>query len=317
MIPSDLNLHPVRIPMRHRFRWVEHRDAVLIEGSHGWGEFSPFPEYSPEVAKVWLAAALELANGPLPDPIRDRVPVNVTIPAVGPDRAGELVLASGATTAKVKVAEPGQETRDDLVRVEAVREVLGEEGRIRVDANAAWDVEEAAAVLENLSEFDLEYVEQPVRTIAEMIELKSRTSVPLAADELIRNEGLFDEVVESGAADVIILKVQPMGGIRRVLDLAGRTELPVVISSAVETSVGMYGGVLAAASLRDLPYACGLGTVALLGGDPTHDPLLAESGWLEVRRPVPAEDLLERWHPDQNVTAEIMERFRRAFELLT
>lgn len=312
-----LELHPVRIPMRQRFRRVDHREAVLVRGPRGWGEFSPFPDYPPEVTTRWLAAALELACGDIPEPGRAEIPVNVTIPAVDPSTARALVLESGATTAKVKIGEPGDSEDDDIARVESVRATLGPSGALRVDVNAVWDLDTATRRLEKLVEFDLEYVEQPVGTVAEMKELRRRIPVPLAADELVRQSPYPLRVIEEGAADILVLKVQPMGGVARVLDLANRSTIPVVISSALETSVGMYGGVLAASLLADLPYACGLGTVALIEGDPTLEPLVPRDGKLEVRRPEPDPDLLARWRPERDRGAEMLRRLRAAAQVLT
>jgi O-succinylbenzoate synthase len=310
---DTVDVHPVRIPMAHRFRRVDHREAVLLRGPSGWGEFSPFPDYPPEVAARWLAAALELACGNLPAPGRRVVEVNVTIPAVDPEIAASLVRASGANTAKVKIGEPGEDERADLARVEAVIGALGPTGKVRVDVNAAWDLETAVERLTRLIPYDLEYVEQPVATLEEMSELRRRVPIPLAADELVRNGIDPRQIVEDGAADVIILKVQPMGGVTRVLDLAARAGAPVVISSALETSVGMFGGLLAA-SLIDTPYACGLGTVSLLAGDPTHNPLTPVEGLLEVRRPEPDPELLELWRPDD--TGPLLERLEAAARVL-
>lgn len=312
-----LELHPVRIPMRQRFRRVDHREAVLIKGPRGWGEFSPFPDYPPEVTTRWLAAALELACGDLPAPGRSHVPVNVTVPAIDPATAVALVVESGASTAKVKIGEPGDTEEDDLARVEAVREVLGPEGKIRVDVNAGWDLDTATRRIEALAVFDLQYVEQPVATLADMKTLRSRVSVPLAADELVRQSPHPLRVIEEGAADLVILKVQPMGGVARVLDLANRASIPVVISSALETSVGMYGGLLAASLVEDLPFACGLGTVALIEGDPTLAPLVPSDGMLEVRRPEPDPALLRRWRPDRDRGAEMLRKLRAAAQVLT
>jgi o-succinylbenzoate synthase len=311
-----LDLHPVRIPMRHRFRRVDHREAVLIRGPSGWGEFSPFPDYPPKVTGRWLAAALELACGDLPAPGRSVVPVNVTIPAVDPDTAAGLVMVSGASTAKVKIGDPGDDEAADLARLDAVVDALGEGGRIRVDVNASWDLDTATARLERMEAYGLEYAEQPVATLDEMRELRQRVSTPLAADELVRQGPQPLRVIEEGGADILILKVQPMGGVGRVLDLAGRAGVPVVISSALETSVGMYGGALAA-SLIESPYAFGLGTVSLLEGDPTSDPLLPRRGRLEVRRPEPDPELLRQWRPDRTRAAELMRRLRAAAEVLT
>jgi O-succinylbenzoate synthase len=312
-----LELYPVRIPMRQRFRRVDHREAVLLRGPRGWGEFSPFPDYPPEVTTRWLAAALELACGELPDPGRKEIPVNVTVPATDPATAVALVRESGARTAKVKVADPGHTEEDDLERVRAVREALGPDGKLRVDVNASWDVETAIGRIDRLAAFDLEYVEQPVGTLEEMKVLHENVAVPLAADELVRQSPHPLQVIEEGAADVLVLKVQPMGGVSRVIDLANRSKIPVVISSALETSVGMYGGLLAASLIDDLRYACGLGTVALIEGDPTLEPLIPVDGMLEVRRPEPDPELLKRWRPERDRGAEMLRKLRAAAEVLT
>lgn len=316
-ILQSLELHPVRIPMRHRFRRVEYRDAVLIRGPSGWGEFSPFPDYPPGVTTRWLAAALELACGALPPPGRERIRVNVTVPVVAPEVAAQLVRSSGATTAKVKVGDPSDDERSENRRLAAVREALGTSGRLRIDVNAAWDVETAVTRLNSLDQFDLEYVEQPVATVEEMALLRERVPTPLAIDELVRQSPRPIEVIESGIADFLILKVQPMGGVSRVLELAAHSPVPVIISSALETSVGMYAGALAASMLADQGYAFGLGTVALLGGDPTRDPLIPEGGTLEVRRPEPDPSLLSRWRPERDHAAEMLRRVRAAAEMLT
>jgi len=315
--PGPLELHPVRIPMRRRFRRIDHREAILIRGPRGWGEFSPFPEYPAEVAARWLEAALESAAGDLPEPGRRAIPVNVTVPAVAPDAAAALAAGSGATTAKVKVGEPGDSALDDLARVRAVRDALGPEAKIRVDVNGAWDLDTACRRLDALAEVGLEYVEQPVSAIEDMAELRRRVAVKVAADESVRLADDPMEVVEREAADLLVLKVQPLGGVAQVLGLAARCGLPVVVSSALETSVGLYGGLLAASLLEDLPHACGLGTVSLLGGDVTFDPLVARRGVIDVRRPAPSAELLERWRPGDARRDELMRRFRAALRLLT
>lgn len=314
---ESLELHPVRVPMRHRFRRVSQREAVLIRGPSGWGEFSPFSEYPASVAARWLAAALESACVSLPDPVRLRVPVNVTIPAVDPETARRLTSTSGCGTAKVKVAEPGQDESEDLARVEAVREALGPSGRIRVDANAAWDVPTAVARIVRLAEYGLEYVEQPVATIEEMRQVRQACDVLIAADELVRTLPDPLAAAAEGAADVVIVKVQPLGGVRRTLDLAARAGLPVVVSSALETSVGMAAGIAAAAALPELPYACGLGTVSLLAGDVVRQPLQPHGGQVDVRRPEPDPELLERFHPGRERAAEMLRKVLAAAELLT
>lgn len=314
---EDVDVHPVRIPMRVRFRRVTWREAILLHGPEGWGEFSPFPDYPPDVTARWLAAALEAACSTWPAPRRDRIAVNVTVPSVDPATAAEMVSTSGCGTAKVKVADPGQDFADDLARVAAVREALGPEGKLRVDVNASWTVLEAVERIGRLSAYDLEYVEQPVRTVAELIELRRLVTVPIAVDEAVRLSADPLEAAAAGAADVMVLKVQPLGGVHRALDLARRAGLPVVVSSALETSVGLAGGVHLAACLDRLDYACGLGTVTLLEGDVTASPLVPVGGFVEVRRPEPDPGLLDRWQADRATELRLMRRLREAAELLT
>ncbi|MGH8957048.1 MAG: o-succinylbenzoate synthase [Acidimicrobiia bacterium] len=313
---ESLELFPVSLPLRHRFRRVESREAILIRGPAGWGEFSPFPEYPPEVTARWLASALEGACAIWPPQQRSRVPVNVTVPAVDPETARNIVLASSCRTAKVKVAEPGQRPEDDYARVRAVRETLGAEGMVRIDVNGAWTLDEAADRLLQLAGFDLEYVEQPVKTIEEMIELRRRVSIPIAADEVVRTAADPLEVAERGAADIIVVKVQPLGGVARALDLAARAGLPAVVSSALETSVGIAAGVALAAALPELDYACGLGTVSLFYDDVVAEPLLPVEGFLTTRRPEPDPELLEKHAATGDVAARMLRRLRAAAEAL-
>jgi o-succinylbenzoate synthase len=289
--------------MTTKFRGVTVREGALIEGPAGWGEFSPFAEYGPRECARWLASALESAGfewaGPgWPAPVRDRIPVNVTVPAVGPERAREIVAASGCRTAKVKVAERGQSDADDIERVEAVRDAIGPDGKVRVDANGGWDVAHAKRVLGQLARFGLEYAEQPCATLEELAELRREIDIPVAADESIRRAQDPMRVRAAGAADIVVLKVQPLGGVRAALRIAQACGLPVVVSSAVDTSVGLAAGVALAAALPELPYACGLATMALLAGDVTAAPLAETGGELPVRRPAVDEGALARWEID-------------------
>ena len=286
------------VPMRTRFRGQTRRAGVLIRGEAGWGEFSPFPDYDDATSARWLDAARDIAELGFPPALRDRIPVNTTVPAVDAATAYELVRASGCTTAKVKVAETGQTLSDDIARVEAVRDALGPDGKLRVDANAAWTVDEAVPALKALDVFALEYAEQPVRTLEEMAQLRRRVDVLLAADESVRRAEDPMRVVGLEAADIVVLKVQPIGGVRRCLEIAEACGLPVVVSSAVETSVGIAAGVALAAALPELPYACGLGTITLLDGDVTADPLLPVGGELPVRAVEPDLSLV---HADDDV----------------
>jgi o-succinylbenzoate synthase len=309
-------MHVVDIPMRVRFRRQDRRSALLLNGAAGWGEFSPFPEYDDRIASRWLAAAREAADLGWPEPRRDRIPVNTTVPAVGPEQAHAMVAASGCSTAKVKVAEPGQSLADDAARVEAVRDALGPAGKLRVDANAAWTVDEAEAALTVLGRFDLEYAEQPVLTLEEMAALRRRVDIRLAADESIRTAADPMRVAWLDAADVVVLKVQPLGGVRACLRIAAACGLPVVVSSAIETSVGIAAGLALAAALPNLPYACGLGTVPLIDGDVCTSPLVPVGGSLPVGPVEPDPDLLRRWAADAELTTWWEQRLGRAQALL-
>ncbi|RSN06549.1 O-succinylbenzoate synthase [Nonomuraea sp. WAC 01424] len=274
-----------RIPMRTRFRGQTVREGVLLHGPAGWGEFSPFPEYGPRECARWLACAREAAFEGWPEPVRDSVPVNATVPAVDPEQAHELVRRSGCDTAKVKVAERGQTFAEDLARVEAVRDALGPSGRLRVDVNGAWEVGEAVTRIKRLDRFGLEYAEQPCATLEELAAVRRAVDVPIAADESIRRAEDPLRVRAAEAADIAVVKVQPLGGVRAALREVESCGLPAVVSSAVETSVGLAAGVALAAALPSLPYACGLGTMSLLAGDVVEDSLVPVEGRLPVRRP--------------------------------
>jgi len=275
-------------PLTDRFRNLDARDGVLLRGPAGWGEFSPFWDYPDAECVPWLRAAVEAATLPFPEPLRDAVPVNATVPAVGPQRAAEIVRASGCATVKVKVAQAGQSLADDLDRVAAVRDALGPAGAIRVDANAAWSVAEASDALPRLDRTagGLQYAEQPCASVADLAAVRRAVAVPIAADESIRRASDPYAVVRAGAADVIVLKVQPLGGVRACLALGEELGLPITVSSALESSVGIAAGVALAAGLPNT-NAAGLSTVALLRHDVTTGPLLPRDGLLPVTRVTP------------------------------
>jgi o-succinylbenzoate synthase len=288
--PLPAEMSEVRVwsvPMRTRFRGIDVRDGVLVRGPAGWGEFSPFWDYDDAESRRWWAAAVESAVEGWPAPRRSAVPVNVTVPAVGAEQAHAIVRASGCRTAKVKVAEPGQSPGDDLARVEAVRDALGPAGAIRVDANAAWDVDTAVARIAELDRVGLEYVEQPCATLGQLAALRRRIDVRIAADEVVRRSADPLRVDLREVCDVVVLKVQPLGGVRAALRVAEAHGLPCVVSSALESSVGIAAGVALAAALPELPFACGLATVALFTRDVTSAPLLPVDGVLPVARPHP------------------------------
>lgn len=291
----------VAIPMRVRFRGVTVREAALFDGPSGWAEFSPFLEYAPAEAARWLAAAIEAGWGEWPAAVRDSVPVNATVPAVAAGQVADVLARfDGATTAKVKVAERGQTIEDDVCRVAAVRDAMGPGGRIRVDANGGWSVEEATDALRRLAAYGLEYAEQPCAEVSELRALRlglarAGIDVLVAADESIRKAEDPVRVAREEAADLVVVKVAPLGGVRRALEVVADCGLPAVVSSALDTSVGMSAGVALAAALPELPFACGLGTVALLEGDVCTDPLVPRGGALPVGRVGADSELLTRW----------------------
>ncbi|WP_109683644.1 o-succinylbenzoate synthase [Branchiibius hedensis] len=300
--------HVVSIPLRTRFRGVDHREAMILRGPSGDAEFAPFLEYDAAESARWLAAAIEASWGSWPAPVRDSIPVNATVPAVSAaEVAGVLARYDGCTTAKVKVAERGQALEDDVARVAEVRSILGPSGRIRVDANGGWSLDDAVWALTALSGFELEYAEQPCATIDELASLRialvnNGVDLRVAADESIRKATDPLLVARRHAADVAVVKVAPLGGVQAALDIAVEAALPTVVSSALDTSIGIAAGVALAAALPSLEFACGLGTVELLSTDVTSEPLVPRAGAIDVRRPladrfsfVPASPERESW----------------------
>lgn len=289
-------IHIWTIGMRSRFRGLTAREGALVRTEHGWGEWSPFVEYDLPTAEAWLRCAEEAAAGDWPEPMRETVPVNVTVPALDPEAAHAVVQRGGCATAKVKVAEPGQRLADDEARLEAVRDAIGPQGRIRVDANGGWSTDDAVAAIAALDRAagGLEYVEQPTATVEELAAVRRRVEVPIAADESIRRAEDPYRVRDLEAADVAVLKVQPLGGVRACLRIAEDIGLPVVVSSALESSVGIAAGVALAAALPELPYACGLATVQLFTDDLTERSLLPVDGALPVARPEVDGEALQR-----------------------
>ncbi|MBK4349015.1 o-succinylbenzoate synthase [Lacisediminihabitans changchengi] len=299
-LPDILStLRVVSLPMTHRFRGIDVREVALFEGPAGWTEFSPFVEYDTAEASAWLTAALDFGWQQTPAIFRSSIRVNATMPVVDSSRVPEVLARfPGCRTVKIKVADPGQGLTDDVARVAAVRKYVGPEGRIRVDANGLWTVDEAERAIHALAEFDLEYVEQPCETVEELADIRSRVAymgVPIAADESVRKAEDPARVARVGAADLLVVKAQPLGGIRRALDVIEEAGLPVVVSSALETSVGISMGAYLGAAIDTLPYDCGLATVSLLTSDITAEPLLPHAGTIDVRRVVPDPELLDRF----------------------
>ena len=311
----------VALPLRTKFRGLEEREVLLFEGPNGWAEWSPFIEYPDEEAAVWLNAALDFAYGSLPQLHRHRIPVNATLPAVAPDLVEKVLNNFGEfSTVKIKVAETGQGLQDDLDRIFKVRQ-LYPEAKIRLDANGGYDIATATLLANAMYEngVPLEYLEQPVESIAEMAELKlqvNRFGIKIAADESVRKVSDPLAVAQANAADILVLKAAPLGGINRALEIAAEAELPVVISSALDSSVGLSMGAYLAASIPDLEFDCGLATSALLAGDVTREPLRAESGFIDVRRVEVDKSKLEIFKAQDHREDWWLERLERVYKLL-
>lgn len=313
-------------PMHTRFRGTTVREALLLHGPAGWAEFSPFPEYGPAESSRWLAAAIEAGWHGWPVPVRDTVPVNATVPAVAVADVGRVLDSFGEVPAvKVKVAEAGRTgprgVDEDVARVAEVRR-LRPQAALRIDANQSWDHDTALSALLRLAEYGLEYAEQPVAGIEGLARLRQSLAaagaeVRIAADESVRKETDPLAVARAGAADLVVVKVQPLGGVRRALGIVEAAGLDAVVSSALDTSVGIAAGVALAASLPRLPHACGLGTVALFTEDVARSPWIPDAGRLVVRdRPVPDAEALTRLRAGEDRRRWWHQRLRAAWSAL-
>ncbi|MCU1441634.1 MAG: O-succinylbenzoate synthase [Rhodoglobus sp.] len=310
----------VALPLVSRFRSIDIREAMLFEGPAGWTEFSPFTEYGDDEASTWLAAAIHFGWGAQPPVLREIVRVNATVPAVAASAVPSVLdRFPGCRTAKVKVAEAGQTLADDAARVEAVRRHLGPDGRIRIDANGAWTVDEAERAIHALAAFDLEYVEQPCASVDELWEIRQRVKymgIPIAADESVRKAEDPLRVARHEAADILVIKAQPLGGIAAALQIVADAGLPVVVSSALDTSVGISMGLHLAGAIERLEFDCGLATASLLAADVTDEPLIPADGRLEVRRVVPTDHLLVTHAAPPERRDWWIDRLRRCHALL-
>ena len=307
-------LRVIALPMKTKFRGISVREVALIKGSHGWGEFSPFLEYDDAESAPWLASALEAATTPKPKLYRTSVAVNGTIPASNDKKVIDDLITSysGVKTYKVKV---GDNLSEDIVRLARIRS-LGRKVNIRIDVNGLWSVEQALtnlyAFYENVGPF--EYVEQPCATLDELRELKSKIRIPLkiAVDEVIRKSPDPFALDLQGAADIVMLKVQPLGGIKRAHAIAEHYKLPIVVSSALESAVGINYGLSLAASFEEMNFDCGLGTGLLLAADVAHLPIV--DGKIEISEFEPqldgldvAPDRFEWWKNRIMRTAELLQ----------
>ena len=307
------SLRVVALPTTTNFRGVTVREVALIKGEYGWGEFSPFLEYDDLESAPWLACAIEAASQPKPKTYRTEVAVNGTMPATNDQSVMNELVASypGVKTYKVKV---GNNLSEDIVRLARIRS-LGRTVNIRIDVNGLWSVEQALtnlyAFYENVGPF--EYVEQPCATLDELRELKSKIRIPLkiAVDEAIRKSADPFALDLQGAADIVMLKVQPLGGIRRAHAIAEHHKLPVVVSSALESAVGINYGLTLAASFANMNFDCGLGTGSLLAKNVAELPIVA--GKIAISDVVPhfegldvSADRYEWWKNRIMRTAELL-----------
>ena len=279
------SLRVLALPMRTTFRSLDVRETALIKGESGWGEFAPFVEYSDQESLPWLESAIEAADKALSPALRELIPINATVPASNDEAEIEQILSwyPGIDTVKIKV---GTGIKEDLARIKAARKYLPK-AKIRIDVNGSWSVDDALininAIYNEVAGDSLEYVEQPVASLDELKQLKEGMSVDvkIAGDEVLRKAKDPFAISLDGAIDILMLKVSPLGGIKRAMDLASHHKLPVVISSALESAVGISYGLALAARVPNLDYACGLGTSALFNQDISDIPII--SGAIKVK----------------------------------
>ena len=300
-------LRVVALPMKTKFRGVTVREVALIQGEYGWGEFSPFLEYDDAESAPWLACAIEAATQPKPQIFRTEVAVNGTIPALNDKEELERVVNSfpDVSTFKVKV---GTNAQEDVARINTLRS-LRPHAKIRIDANGLLSVEQAVSLLQLVG--DIEYIEQPCATIQELRELKKRIDVKIVGDEVLRKAKDPFAIDLTGAVDYLMLKVQPLGGIKRAHQLAQHHKLPVVVSSALESAVGINYGLILAASFEDMNFDCGLGTGSLLAKNVAQLPIV--DGKIQISDVVPnldgldvSADRFEWWKNRIMRTAELL-----------
>jgi O-succinylbenzoate synthase len=301
------SLRVIALPMKTNFRGISVREVALFKGPHGWGEFSPFLEYDDAESAPWLASAIEAATTPKPKLYRTSVAINGTIPALNDPQDLKTIVDSfpGVKSFKVKV---GSNLAEDLARVNVIRQ-LQPHAKIRIDVNGLWNVDQAEQFLTSVGE--IEYVEQPCATVDELRELKSRTSVKIVGDEILRKAPNPFDIDLSGAIDFLMLKVQPLGGIKRTHALAEHHNLPVIVSSALESAVGINYGLMLAASFEEMNFDCGLGTGSLLAADVAQLPIV--DGKIEISKFEPqldgldvASDRFEWWKNRIMRTAELL-----------
>jgi O-succinylbenzoate synthase len=281
------SLRVVALPTKTNFRGIKIREVALFKGEYGWAEFSPFLEYEDAECAAWLACAIEAATQPRPKLFRSTINVNGTIPAIDDEKEISKIvdLYPGVKTFKIKV---GDNIELDLTRIKAVRS-LRPDSAIRVDVNGAWTVDQAVSFLKLAGE--IEYIEQPCASVEELRELKKRIDVKIAGDEVIRKAVDPFALDLNGVVDILMLKVQPLGGIKRIHNLIDHHKLPVVVSSALESAIGIDYGLVLAGSIDHLDYGCGLATGSLLAKDVAN--ISIDSGQMKISSPTPIFDGLD------------------------
>jgi O-succinylbenzoate synthase len=316
-----VDIRVLSLPLKSSFRGVTSRELMIFRGQERYAEFSPFLEYQDQEAATWLQAALAFANEDLPDLKRDAIPVNATLPAVNGDRVEQLLENfPGFRTVKIKVAEKGQLLQDDIARIRAVKK-LHPDVKIRLDANGGFTVNQALNLLESLREIELEYFEQPVASIAELVQLRSAlreigSNLKIAADESIRKATDPLLVARERAADIAVIKMQPLGGVARAKEIAQDSGLEIVVSSALESSLGIAQGLYLAGSLENLDYDCGLWTQNLFTDDIVKTPLKVQNASISVAIPELDPEKLERYRVSPDRERFWMQRLERCLDLL-
>jgi O-succinylbenzoate synthase len=316
-----VDVRVLNLPLKSSFRGVTSRELMIFRGQERYAEFSPFLEYQDQESATWLQAALAFANEDLPDLKRDVIPVNATLPAVNGDRVEQLLENfPGFRTVKIKVAEKGQLLQDDIARIRAVKK-LHPDAKIRLDANGGFTVNQALNLLESLREIELEYFEQPVASIAELVQLRSAlreigSNLKIAADESIRKATDPLLLARERAADIAVIKMQPLGGVARAKEIAQDSGLEIVVSSALESSLGIAQGLYLAGSLENLDYDCGLWTQNLFTDDIVKTPLTVQNASISVAIPELDPEKLERYRVSPDRERFWMQRLERCLDLL-
>lgn len=297
------DVHVLEIPLRNTFRGIDTREALIFKGPQGWSEFSPFTEYSDQESLTWLRAAIEAANTPWPTLYRNSIPINATLPAVTPEKVPTILARfAGCTTIKIKV----NDFSDGAQLVEATLETIPE-AKIRLDVNGGWTLQEA---LSNLTEYYIrfgnvfEYVEQPTASVSDLKKVRNESPIKIAADESIRKNLDGDLGAIKEIADIAILKWQPLGGIAAAHLIADQIGLPVVVSSALDTGIGISHALALAGSFPELHFACGLGTTSLFEADICGSQFEVKDGEIAISQAEPIDhekyaatpDRVQWWH---------------------